>query len=229
MSNLSAFVTLDFMTFKPYFTAKNMLTYIVLAVFVAIMSKNIGSAIGIGLMLATLNIGYPFALGEKSNMDALYATLGADRKTVVKGRYIFSLLLDAFAIVFVMVFSLIALIIMGFFGGFAGVVLTEILGATLAIAVLFMFVQSIQIPIFFKFGYAKARLFSILPFFLISASVAFFVMNAQGSGMPEGVNTSVQNFMNNGLAVAAAAIIILAAMILVSYKLSLSFYMKREF
>ena len=228
MSKLRAFVRLDFMTVKPYFTIKNLLIYVALAVYMAIMSKNIGTSIGIGLMLATLNIGYPFALGEKSGMDALYATLGADRKTVVRGRYIFSFLLNICAIVFVTVFSLIALTIMSFFGG-SELILRESLGATMAIASLFLIVQSMQITMFFKFGYAKAKFFSILPFFIISAFVAFFVMSSRGSGMPEAVNAIVRIFMSNALAIVAAIIALLAAVIFASYKLSLAFYKKREF
>jgi len=228
MGKLGAFVRLDFMTVKPYFTAKNMLIYAALAVYMTIMSKSIISSIGVGLVLATLNIGYPFALGEKCNIDALYATLGADRKTVVKGRYIFSLLLNACAIVFVAVFSLIALAIISFFRGFEGI-LVETLGATLALSALFMIVQSTQIPIFFKFGYSKARFFSILPFFLISAFVAFFMMNAQGSGMPERVLAFVQAYVSNGLVFAMSIITLLAVVVFVSYKLSLVFYSKREF
>ena len=228
MGKLRAFVRLDFMTVKPYFTSKNMLIYIALAVYMAIMSKNIGTPIGIGLMIATLNIGYPFALGEKCNIDALYTTLGADRKTVVRGRYIFSLLLNVCAIVFVTVFSLIALTFTSFFGDVDGI-LMETLGTTMAIASLFLIVQSMQITMFFKFGYAKAKFFSILPFFIISAFVAFFVMNAQGRGMPAGLNAFVWGIINNGWAVLAIILAILAAVIFVSYQLSLAFYKKREF
>jgi len=228
VGKLGAFVRLDFMTVKPYFTIKNLLIYVALAVYMAIMSRNIGTAIGIGLMIATLNIGYPFALGEKSNMDALYATLGADRKTIVKGRYVFSLLLNVCAIVFVTVFSLIALTFTSFFGS-SEWVLVESLGATMAIASLFMIVQSIQIMMFFKLGYAKAKFFSILPFFFISAFVAYLVMSTRGSGMPEGVNAFIQSFVSNGLAIATATIALLAIVIFISYKLSLVFYLKREF
>ena len=226
MGKLGAFVRLDFVTIKPYFTAKNMLIYVALAVYMAIFSKSITSSIGIGLMLATMNIGYPFALGEKCNIDALYATLGADRKTVVKGRYLFSLLLNVCAIVFVTAFSLIVLAATSSFGGFEGL-LAESLGASLALSTLFIFVQSIQIPIFFKFGYAKAKILSILPYFLLSAFVAFFALNVQGSGMPR-LHVFVQSFLSNGHVVVAAIVALLVAAVFVSYRLSLAFYSKRE-
>ena len=94
MNKLTAFIKLDFFTIKPYFTFKSILIYAVIAVFLSITSINIFSAVGFGLMMGTMFIGYPFAIGEKSNMDALYATLSVNRKTVVIGRYAFTLILN---------------------------------------------------------------------------------------------------------------------------------------
>ena len=228
MSKLGAFVRLDFMTVKPYFSSKNMLVYTSLAVYFAIVSGNIGSSIGIGLMLATMNIGYPFALGEKNNMDALYTTIGADKKTVVMGRYIFSLLLNVGAVLFMAVFWYITSAIMNSLGDFEGI-LADTVGATLALSAVFVFVQSIQIPMFFKFGYARARFFTVFPLLMFSALVTSFIMNAQGNGLPDSVNLLVQDIMNNAWAIGAILITVLAVVVFISYKLSLAFYMKREF
>ena len=227
MNKLKSFVRLDFVTSKPYFTAKNMIIYAGLAVYMAIMSKNIASSISIGMMLATVFVSHPFALAEKSNMDALYVTLGADRRTVVRGRYIFSLLLNLYAITFILLFSLITLVFTRSLVNNEG--LWVEFGAALALSAIFLIVQATQIPMYFKLGYAKAKIMSILPFFLIAAFVTYFVMNAQGDGMPDGVNTFIQNLFGNALAIGAAVIAVLAVAMFVSYKLSLAFYRKREF
>jgi hypothetical protein len=55
------------MTIKPYFTAKNLLIYAAVALFLTAVSGNISSGIGVGLMIGTAFVGYPFALCEKSN------------------------------------------------------------------------------------------------------------------------------------------------------------------
>jgi len=91
MCKLREFVKLDFFTVKPYFTVKNLLLYGAVVLFLTIMSADISAGLGIGMMFATMHTGYPFIAGEKCNMDALYITLSAGKKTVVLGRYIFSL------------------------------------------------------------------------------------------------------------------------------------------
>ena len=227
MNKLKSFVQLDFVTSKPYFTTKNMLIYAALAVYMAIISKNIASSISIGMMLATLFVSHPFALSEKSNMDALYVTLGADRRTVVRGRYIFTLLLNLCAVSFILLLSVITLFFTNSLGNIEG--LRVELGLALALSAVFLIVQATQIPMYFKLGYAKAKIMSILPFFLIAAFVTYFVMNAQGNGMPDGVNTFVQNLFGNALAIGAVVIAVLAVVVFISYKLSLAFYRKREF
>ena len=223
MSKLKAFVKLDFVTMKPYLTLKNMLIYVGLAVYMSVMSKNISSAFGVGMMLATMFVSYPFALAEKSNMDALYVTLGLDKKTVVKGRYIFSLLLNLCMVIATLVLSAITLTLTDSLGN-----LEEMWGA-LALSAIFLIVQSIQIPIFFKLAYTKAKFMSLLPFFLIAAFVSYFIMSAQSDGMPEATNDFVWAIVGNAWAFGAMVVAILVVVVLVSYKLSIAFYKKREF
>lgn len=227
MSKLKAFVNMDFITVKPYFTVKNLLIYAILAIYMAVMSKSIASAIGIGMMIATLNVSYPFALAEKSNLDALYVTLGADRKTVVRGRYIFALLLNLCVVIFTLSFSTIALALTNSLGNIEEI--WSVLGSTLALSAIFLIVQATQLPLFFKMSYSNAKFISLVPFFLIMALISFFIMNAQGSGMPDWVNTFVQNLASNAWTIGALGVAILAAVVFVSYKFSLVFYKKREF
>ena len=227
MNKLKAFVKLDFVTVKPYFTIKNLLIYMVIAVYMAIMSKNISSAIGIGMMLATMFVSYPFALAEKSNMDALYITLGVNRKTVVKGRYVFTLLLNLCVVVFMFSLSAITSVLTNSLVN--GADIAEALGATLVLSAIFLIVQATQLPLFFKMPYSKAKFISLAPFLLIMAFVAYFIMNAQGSGMPEATNDFVWAIAGNAWAFGAMVVAILAIVVFVSYKLSLMFYKKREF
>jgi hypothetical protein len=226
MSKLQSFVRLDFVTVKPYFTVKTLLIYMAMTIYMAIITKNVASAIGVGMLFATMNIGYPCALGEKCNMDALYVTLGADKKTVVKGRYIFALLFNICAIAAVTAISLAALAVTGTLGS-AGETF-GVLGAALAISVIFLLVQSAQIPLYFKFGYSKAKLFSVLPFFLIAAFVAYFTISVQG-GMSDAMIAFAEFIADNARAIAAATVVFLMIVVFVSYKLSLTFYKKREF
>jgi ABC-2 type transport system permease protein len=227
MSKLKAFVLLDFKTIKPYQTGKNMLLYAVIALFLsAISTAEMG--LGIGVMLGTLFISYPFAIGEKSNLDALYVTLSVNRKTIVLGRYLFSFLLNLCAIAFSSVFA-----ILGILGArFAD--LSQNQGGNshaliLAITALMILIQSVQLPIFFKYGYTKAKFISIVPFALLMVGYSVFVSMAKKSGIIAGLSASSAGILSNGALTTAITVIVLALTVYVSYGLSVAFYSKREF
>jgi ABC-2 type transport system permease protein len=227
MSKLKAFVLLDFKTIKPYQTGKNMLLYAAIALFLsAISTAEMG--VGIGVMLGTLFISYPFAIGEKSNLDALYVTLSVNRKTVVFGRYLFSFLLNLCAIAFSSVFA-----ILGILGArFADISQNEggdSNALILAITALMVLIQSVQLPIYFKFGYTRAKFMSIVPFALFMAGYGAFVSMAKKSGIIAELSASLAGILSNGALATALAVIVLALAVYISYKLSVAFYSKREF
>jgi hypothetical protein len=223
MNKLTSFIRLDFFTVKPYFTAKNLLIYTAVVLFLTIMSADFSAGLSIGMMLATMHTGYPFVVGEKSNMDALYVTLSLERKTVVLGRYIFTLL---FNICFVLAVSAVSLVGMlassifrsGFHGAASG-------GVLLLMPALFMAMQAIQLPMYFKLGYAKAKFMSLVPFFALMVG---YMALAGFLGGIAGLSDAFGKIFSGGfayLAVGAAFLVI----VFISYVLSLAFYRKREF
>lgn len=223
MTKLKAFVRLDFMTVKPYFTMKTMLIYAVVALFLTAVSENISSGMGVGMMLGTMFMGYPFALGEKSNMDALYATLSVSRKNVVLGRYVFALLLNVCTILF------------SFGLGMAGLLATKVFGLTIgvggtfavviALSSLFIIIQSIQLPLYFKLGYSKAKFLSIIPFAALMISY-LSILTLQN--ISSGLSSFLTSVMDSGMAIPLLFVLLLL-IIFVSYRISLVFYEKREF
>ena len=226
MNKLISFVRLDLLTIKPYFTLKNLLIFAAITFFLTVVSVNIASAIGIGMMFATMFMSYPFAVGEKSNMDALYAILSIDRKTVVLGRYVFALFLNICAIVLSFIFALA-----GLFTARAAKFQNrpdEVFWMVLLFAMLFAVIEVIQLPFFFKFGYNKARFLSVIPFIAIMAGY-FTLISMEGNSELSGY---VTGFFTNTLGAGgmiASAILVLLLLIFASYRLSLSFYNRREF
>jgi hypothetical protein len=87
------------------------------------------------------------------------------------------------------------------------------------------FFQAIQLPIYFKFGYTKARMLSILPFFAILAGTMLF-MNISDAG--RGISQLFPDLASSNLILPLVAVALLA-IVLISYKLSAGFYTKREF
>ncbi|MCL2080562.1 MAG: ABC-2 transporter permease [Oscillospiraceae bacterium] len=223
MSKLRAFVKLEFITVKPYFTAKNLLLYGVMVIFLTVMSADISSGLSIGMMLATMFVGYPFVIGEKSNMDAMYTTLSVNKETVVLGRYIFTLLLNICTVLFAFAVSLISLLAAAVFGyGFQPSVNS---GALFLMPALFMAMQALQLPLYFKLGYSKAKFLSIIPFAALMAGYITFTGFFGGiSGLDEMLNNIFADRFSYLIVCAA-----FAAIVLVSYRLSLVFYKKREF
>lgn len=227
MTKPKSFVRLDFVTIKPYFTIKNLLIYACVAIFLTSTSGNISAGLGVGMMLGTMFISYPFALGENNNMDALYTTMAIKRKTVVTGRYLFAFVLDLCCIAFSFVFAAVGLITsrqIHFEGNVDGIIQT-----IAVLAAVFILVQAIQLPIFFKFGYSKAKLFTLIPFCAIM--VSYFIITGLSKKMLD-----LQNLIwfgdfisKNQVIVILAAIALLGILVYISYNLSLMFYKKREF
>ena len=225
MNKLLSFVRLDFITVKPYLTIKNLLIFAVVAVFLTTMSGNVGSGMGVGIMLGTLFISYPFAVGEKSNMDALYATLSLSRKTVVAGRYLFSLIFNLCAVIFSIGFAIVGILVSRAFGLRMGA--GEVLLTGFLLAAVFIVIQAMQLPLFFRMGYTKARFFSMVPYVALMTSYMVFMTTSKENGIAsytEGILTRSANGVLFGFAV-----LILFFICFLSYRLSLSFYKKREF
>jgi ABC-type transport system involved in multi-copper enzyme maturation permease subunit len=225
INKLAAFVKLECIAIKPYLKISTILVYTAVSIFVIFASGNIFAGIGVGLMFGTLSVSYPFAIEEKSNMDALYITLALSRRTVVMGRYIFSLLANICAAGFALLLPLVICLLA------PGIGLSFGVDGTLAgfafLVPLFVLVQAAQIPAFFKLGYTKAKIISIVPFIVIMAAVMGFASLAGHLALD--LSPALFWLENNVPAVCVFAGLTLALLIYLSYRISLAFYNKRDF
>jgi hypothetical protein len=158
-------------------------------------------------------------------MDALYATLSLSRKTVVAGRYLFTLALNLCAVLFSIALAIIGTFVSRIFGLKIGT--GEILLAGILLAAIFIAIQAIQLPFFFKLGYTKAKFFSMVPFVAIMSGYLVFMAAAKKSVVIIQVENVLNNMASGMLAGLAVSVILLVCFL--SYGLSLSFYRKREF
>jgi hypothetical protein len=226
MNKLKSFMHLDIITIKPFFTVKSVLIFAAIAFFLTVVSYNLSSVFVVGMMFGLLFTSYPFAVGEKTNMDALYVILSIGRKTVVLGRYVFALFLNICAVVFSSIFALVGLLTArtANFGNR----IDEVFWMVILFAALFAVIQVIQLPFFFKFGYTRARFLSIVPFIAIMAGYVMFTSMGSNSRFLSSVTEFFTDTLSAG-GMIASAVIILLLLIFASYRLSLSFYSKREF
>lgn len=231
MNKLQSFVRLDFMTVKPYLTVKNLLLFAATALILTAMYSDISSGMGVGMLIGTLLVGYPFAAGEKCNLDALYPTLSVGRKTVVLGRYVFSLVFNLCAVLFSIALAAAAMLAVHAFGwGFGTEPGTgNPLDAALVLSAVMIVIQAIQLPMYFRLGYTKARTLAIVPFAAMMAGYLAFAVTSSGLlelGTADAL--ALAKLLETGLVIPAAVAAVLL-IVTISYLLSLRFYRKREF
>jgi hypothetical protein len=159
-------------------------------------------------------------------MDALYATLALDKKTVVLGRYAFMFAMNLCAILFSLVVSVAGALASSVFGlGFRSGV-DSALAVVASLCVVTLFIQSLQLPMFFKLGYTKAKFFTLIPFIALMVGTMVLIPAVYANNGLTALFSFVFEYPVPASLFAAAAI---ALMVFVSYKLSVTFYTKREF
>ena len=224
MNKAISFVRLDFITIKPYLTIKNLCLFAGVALIMLVVNNSASGAIGLLMSFAALFSSYPFAIGEKSNMDVLYTTLSINRNTVVLGRYLFALILDLLAGLFTFIFSFAVLtILQKSFGG------TEAMVTILVLFLLFSVIQAVQLPIYFKLNYTKAKFVAYIPFIVLPLAImagSRFFNDLFSLDQIAGLFASAAA---NPLTAVLLCLAIWVGIIATSYRVSVALYQKREF
>ena len=224
MKKALRFLKLDFITVKPYFTWKNL--FLILAVPVLLMFF---TDAGMGMLFFLMGYGalfvsYPFAVGEQNGIDALYVTLNVRRKEVVLGRYLFALCTDVFTCV-------VGIACMVAVSALKSIDLDwrTVFPVSCAALAFFSLVQAVQLPLFFRFGYAKAKILSMLPFLAVPVFVFLYDRAYRGESAVR-LLTELGSWIdaNNLLALAIAAVLWVFIMF-ISYDVSCLQYRKRDF
>lgn len=151
------------MCIKNYFALKNIGIIFGVMIFMSVMNNDPYACVVYGLVMGNIFCSYPFVLGETCDINIFYQTLPINRREAVIGRYVFNLLVLG---LFGMAISIFSYLYFNFFTS-KGILLSELVSAFLSAFAVLYFVQAIQIPLFFKLGYGKARILSYLPFLLI--------------------------------------------------------------
>lgn len=217
------FVKLDFRLIKPYLTLKNLFIYLAIVLLMSFYTQNSAAIIGMFMAIGALYVSYPFAVGEKNSIDILYATLSLTRGNVVLGRYVFVLFVDLIAallsyLVFLGVFMVLNLEINAL----------EAVASLIGLFFIFSLIQAIQLPIYFKLGYAKAKAFAYLPFLGVPLIVfALAALFQKASLKPVIIGMLQWLTANTGLAICLLIVVWLIAAG-VSYGLSLHYYKQRD-
>jgi hypothetical protein len=220
MSNTLRFVRIDWKTVRPYVTGKTLWIYLaIMGVFSLTSSSPTPFVVATGSILGYMYTSYPFAVGSKSNMDALYVTLGLKRSNVVVGRYIFSWLTELTCALAGLGMSVLMSLITG--------KPVELQMALILIGIMFpviVIMQSLQLPVFFKLGYTKGAVAAYMPLLLMAAMVTI-LPRITGVDLNQ-----LSQFLETKLPlVIAAGIVFTVLLVMISIVASIRFYQKREF
>ena len=217
MKDIIKIIKLDTISIYPYLTIKNLLIIIILSIFYSFSAKSTTVIFGITQVFAVLFSSYPFLVGNESGIDSLYGILGIKRENVVYGRYIWSMLINIFGIVLGIIFGSIISIFLK----------TDFIVQALVISLTIFFMSSIviliQYPLFFKYGYAKAKTVMsmlIIGVAIIGLSVMYF---------KETLIKVIEFVASNILISIILFILLYLAINFLSIKLSVKYYKEREF
>lgn len=225
MNKTLSFVKLDFVTVKPYFAIKNIIMFAGMIFIMGITDITINWMIGFyTFIFAVLFVSYPFAVGEQNGIDMLYSTLSIRRETVVLGRYVFGLCINAMSGIIVYALALISAIISKKTFNY-----TEGLIVVAAIFMVCGIMQALQLPIYFKLGYAKAKFLAYVPLLIPTFGISAFSLFFKDSATPEWLANLLEKAAANPFIIVIIGVGMWLVAFGVSYKISLAFYKKRDF
>ncbi|WP_018213084.1 ABC-2 transporter permease [Desulfitobacterium hafniense] len=186
-----------------------------LLVFYAVYSvvfQNLSMLAAMTVLLCVMLPVTTMAYDEKSKWDKYALSMPIPRKAIVFSKYLFAIIAEFLAVIIV---GILGGIIVFFTGEMA---IGEMLVMTLALGGVGLFFLALILPILFKFGVEKARLIMLLVFFVPSMLV--MMIPQLGIEPP-----SVQTLRFLGY----LSPLIVAGILLLSIKISIGIYSKKEF
>ena len=217
MKDIKKIVNLDCISIKPYFTLKNLIIMIFLYLVYFFITSNPLTANSAILIFSIVYSSYPFLIGEEAGIDSLYRIFGIKSEKVVLGRYVFALILFIFALLISIVFSIIFSFLVKTYD------IREFLATSFAYLLVYLLVICFKYPLYFKFGYKKAKSISALTFALIG--LLYFLVMALKDSLSD-----LFIFMENNIFMTLLISLILVLVIfIISIKSSQKFYKNRDF
>jgi len=214
MTNSLKMVKLDFFTMKS-----QLASYAVIVLFVLLFGF-MGSSITlicincawfVALMSTTI-----FASQEKNNLNRLYGSLSLKLKDIVLGRYIFTVMsfVLSFIVAIVLFFGL------ALFQGNSFKLFDVFLSFGVS-SLIFSAIVGMQMPVFFKMGYIKARVWIFIPFAGVIGLVVLF-------GVVKGLSGIIAFMRSNETILVISCLLASYIIQYLSYRVSIIAYRKRR-
>ena len=206
---------LDYYAFKPLLAA---FTGFIVVVFMlaGITDSSIGGLCFTSSWYVAILSANIFSIQEKNGMERLYASLSLELRNIIKGRYIFIFCNYAFALILSFFIGIVTSVLQNRMIDFADVIL-----GMCSSLFLFVMIVGIQIPIYFRFGYTRAKVWGMIPFIFIVGIMLIDGYFGVFSNIVTGVHKN--ELASNVVCVAVSFLIVF-----ISYHLSVRCYLKRR-
>lgn len=214
MSNSLKMARLDYFTFKSQIAAYA--TLVLMIIMFSVMGSSFATlSITVSWFTALLSTNI-FAIQEKNELERLYASLSFSLKNIISGRYIFMFANYILAMIVSIFIGMVVSFLQNRNVDYADIILSICISLFA-----FIMITGIQIPIFFKSGYTKGRVWCMIPFVLVMAIciLPFFI---------DVFSSIVAGLIKHQMVLEMVSIIISFVILLVSYHLSVMCYQKRR-
>lgn len=218
MSNILKSIRLDYYTLKAIY--KTLIIVYILAMVLGLFTQP-PVIFMVVMIFSSVFSGMIFSISEKNNLSNLYGILPLSKFEAVIGRYLFALF---FGIINEIVAGSLAYIISPF-------AKREMDGITLILALSVSFLYfcmavGVSFPIYFKFGFSKAYIFTMLPLYIVFISSVLLISKNPGS--LNSLEQTIQYFISNPNMIWAAGIGLGLILLGISCPLSLLIYKRNE-
>lgn len=217
MSGVFKMIRLDFFTVKSQLRMSLFSFVLIIALF-GFMGSSTAVLCMTGAWFVALAANNIFIIQEKCGLERLYSSVSVGLKNIISGRYLFVFLNYLFAL-------LIATITSFGFELYRDHVLRigDILFGFSSSFLIFSIISGVQMPVFFKMGYTKGRVFSAVPFVTLMALCIIPML------IPTLSLSVISAFIDKQETALALAGIVLGCIIqLISYQVSIICYRKRH-
>jgi ABC-2 type transport system permease protein len=218
MTRILKATKLDFLAGKS--TLKMTALLLLFAIVIGAVSKGPIYTMIFTMVFAVTSCGTIFSTHEKSHSDRLYGILPLKKFEMIMGRYLYALIIGA-------VYAVIA--------GALGFAMSKITGAsldsfsywvTLALAfIYFSFAVGISYPIYLKFSFAKAYVFTMLPMYVIAVLI---LVLTKKTNFISNLAQVIRFFTNNQVLIPVFGILIGLILLAVSALIANLIYTRKE-
>jgi len=179
-----------------FYAGKNMIlvtaALAIIAIIVGLAAHGPEYAMFFTMIFGVTACGSVFSVHEKSHSDKLYGILPLKKSEMIVGRYLYGLIIGVVYIIFAGVLGAVMWALMG-----SSANLTALgYWATLGIGfTYFGFAMGVAFPMYFKFSFSKAYVFTMLPMYIIA--VLFLVLTRKGSNFASDLAQIVKFFTDH--------------------------------